>query len=217
MSDSRQTLYFVRHGMREDFERPDWKATAANPHDPPLSATGFRQAEDVARALSGKGLTALYSSPFLRALQTAAPVAEALDLPIRVEPAFCEWLNPAWFDRAPDLPDARAAQRLFPRVDADYQPIARAVFPEAAESREVRERVSRALREIIRRAPREPAAIIAHGSPLGQAFGFLIPDTPGVHYEVAAITRIDRAGDRFHLVHSGIEHLRDQDSSLRFH
>jgi broad specificity phosphatase PhoE len=217
MTPDRQSFYFVRHGQREDFDDPNWKARAERPHDPPLSATGFRQAEDVARALTGKGITALYSSPFLRALQTAAPVAEALDLPIRVEPSFCEWLNPAWFDRVPDLPEARAAQRQFPRVDADYPPIGPAVFPEIAESREVWERVGHALREIIRRTPRENVVIVAHGSPLGQAFGFLIPQVPGVHLEVASITRVDRQGGHFRLVHSGLDHLRDPNSSLRFH
>lgn len=217
MTADRQSFFFVRHGHREDFRDPDWKARAARPHDPPLSAVGLRQAEDVARALRGQGITALYSSPFLRALQTAAPVAEALDLPIRVEPSFSEWLNPAWFDRAPDLPDARAAHQHFPRVDLRYEPLGRACFPEAAESREVWDRVCHALREIIRRAPAEHAAIVAHGSPLGQAFGFLIPNHAGVHYEVAAITRIDREGERFRLAHSGITHLRDQDDSLRFH
>lgn len=214
---ARQSFFFVRHGQREDFVNPGWKAHAERPHDPPLSAGGFRQAQDVARALRGRGITALYSSPFLRALQTATPIAEALDLPIRVEPAFCEWLNPEWFATAPDLPDARTARMQFPRVDPDHQPIVQACYPEAAESQEVGARVRQALRDIIRLTPDEHVAIVAHGSPLGQAFGFLIPNTPGVHYEMAAITRIDRTGDRFQLVHSGLEHLRDQDPSLRFH
>ncbi|HMP76868.1 MAG TPA: histidine phosphatase family protein [Kiritimatiellia bacterium] len=217
MSDDRQSFYFVRHGQREDFVDPGWKVRAARPHDPPLSTLGHRQASDVARALRGQGITALYSSPFLRTLQTAAPVAEALDLPIRLEPAFSEWLNPDWFTQAPDLPDATAARPQFPRVDLRHEPLRHARFPEAAESREVWDRVGHALREIVRRTPGEHVAIVTHGSPLGQAFGFLIPRTEGVHYEVAAITRIDRAGDAFRLVHSGIGHLREADISLRFH
>ena len=217
MSTPAQHLYFIRHGQREDFEDPTWPQRAERPYDTPLSKTGFRQAEDVGQTLKGQGISVLYSSPFLRALQTADPIAAALDLPIRLEPSFAEWLNPVWFNTAPELPDARAARALFPRVDPQYEPIGQAVYPEYDETREVSARVRHALQEIFRREPNQHIAIVAHGSPLGQSMGLLIPNVPGVHMQVASITRVDRMGEQFQLIHSGIEHLRDQNREVRFH
>ncbi len=217
MSEPAQRLYFIRHGQREDFDDPTWQQRAARPYDTPLSATGFRQAADVGRFLQGQGVQALYASPFLRALQTADAIATALNLRIRVEPGFSEWLNPAWLSAPPELPDSAAARLLFPRVDPDYRPLGSATFPEVDERIEVFARVRATLQAILHRAPGEHLAIVAHGSPLGQSMGLLIPNTPGIHMQVASITRVDRIGDRFQLVHSGIEHLHDQNQELRFH
>ncbi|WP_261664828.1 histidine phosphatase family protein [Deinococcus sp. Marseille-Q6407] len=55
--------------------------------DPPLTALGQRQAEKAATALATAGwvgapVTRLFSSLTLRAAQTAAPLAAALDLPV---------------------------------------------------------------------------------------------------------------------------------------
>lgn len=83
-------LYFVRHGMREDVENPAWREAAENPCDPPLSPTGLRQAHDFAETLRGAGIRHVFSSPFLRALHTAHPLAAGLGLPLRVEPGLSE-------------------------------------------------------------------------------------------------------------------------------
>lgn len=212
-----QIIHLVRHGMREDFENPDWKLTAAEPFDTPLSAKGFRQAADVGRALCGQGITALYASPFLRALQTADAIADALDLPIRVEPGLCEWHNPDWMTCAPNLPDARAAQKLFPRIDLDYRPVTGPVFPEVDETVQVRARVKMVLDQLFQHHPPEQAVLVAHGSPIGQAIGLTIPGTDGIHYEVASITTIARTGNTFRLVKSSIDHLTEADREVRFH
>jgi hypothetical protein len=45
------------------------------------------------------------------------------------------------------------------------------------------------LREIFRREPDRHIAIVAHGSPLWQSIGFLVPNTPGIQMQVASITR----------------------------
>lgn len=68
-------LALVRHG------RPD-EGNAERPHDPPLHKEGWRQAHAVARLLAGEGITRVASSPLLRALQTAQPLAQRLGLPV---------------------------------------------------------------------------------------------------------------------------------------
>src|SRR3712207_3762767 len=60
-------------------------------HSPtPLSGLGHRQAEATARALSDRGVTAIYSSDLLRAVQTAEPLARATGLEITKTSALRE-------------------------------------------------------------------------------------------------------------------------------
>ena len=55
-----------------------------------LTEVGQRQAERVAAFLAGKLFTAIYSSPVKRAMMTAEPIANALSLPIVIDPRLTE-------------------------------------------------------------------------------------------------------------------------------
>jgi broad specificity phosphatase PhoE len=70
------TLTLVRHG------EPDWAAMtdAGMPRDPVLTSFGRAQADATAAALCEQPCHGLYVSPMARALQTAAPFAEATGL-----------------------------------------------------------------------------------------------------------------------------------------
>lgn len=70
-------LYIVRHGQSVSNA-----AAPGDPHvpDSPLTELGLQQAGLVAEHLKGEGITHLYCSPMLRALQTALPIADALGL-----------------------------------------------------------------------------------------------------------------------------------------
>lgn len=63
--------------------------------DQPLSAQGWREAEKLAaymradKKLAGRKIT-IYSSPFLRCLQTTAPLARELEVPVTVHPDIYE-------------------------------------------------------------------------------------------------------------------------------
>jgi broad specificity phosphatase PhoE len=79
-------ILLIRHGQSEgNAERRFGGHTPA-----PLSALGHRQAEATARALSLEAITAIYSSDLPRAVQTAAPLARALNLELTRNPAFRE-------------------------------------------------------------------------------------------------------------------------------
>ncbi len=77
---------FLRHGETESNRR----RLTAGMTDVTLNATGWQQARAAASALIGRNITALYSSPLKRALETARCVAEALDLPIVIVPHLAE-------------------------------------------------------------------------------------------------------------------------------
>ena len=75
-SQATTTIIFVRHAE---------KATTP-PDDPDLSAAGRRRVAELTRQLVDAdvvaGVDAIYSTPYKRTVETARPLAEALDLPI---------------------------------------------------------------------------------------------------------------------------------------
>ena len=79
-------LLLIRHGLPERVVNED-----GTPADPPLSAKGRDQAERVARWLEGVSSDRLYSSPLLRARETAQPLATLRGLPVEIEPAVREY------------------------------------------------------------------------------------------------------------------------------
>ena len=128
---AQRRVWVVRHGSRLDFEDPSWQERAARPHDPPLADAGHREARAVAEALTGEPIEALFSSPFLRCVQTARPIAEGLGLPIRIEPGLSEWLNTEWFPQPPELQGLDELGRAAPAIDPLYQPMGRATYGES--------------------------------------------------------------------------------------
>ncbi len=68
----------------------------AGPADPHLAPRGVDQATALAEWLASEGVHALWSSPMRRAVETAAPAAERLGLPVAVDEGLAE------FDREAD-------------------------------------------------------------------------------------------------------------------
>ena len=79
-------LYLVRHGQSAGNAQGRFGG-----HSPtPLSALGRRQAQRTAQALAKERITVIYSSDLLRAVETAKPLAEILNLEINATTAFRE-------------------------------------------------------------------------------------------------------------------------------
>jgi len=80
-------LYFVRHGQSE----ANVQMVISNrdlPH--PLTELGRRQAETLARSLADVPLAVIYSSPIVRAVETAQIVAAIKGLPVEIAAALRE-------------------------------------------------------------------------------------------------------------------------------
>jgi broad specificity phosphatase PhoE len=70
----RTTLYLIRHGATEaNLARP--ARLQGRRHNPPLARLGVRQAELTRDFLAGRTIDHCYSSPLLRAVQTASIIA----------------------------------------------------------------------------------------------------------------------------------------------
>ncbi|SEP64567.1 probable phosphoglycerate mutase [Lentzea xinjiangensis] len=74
-------LLLVRHG--ETASNIERRLDTAMP-GPPLTDLGHKQARELADALAGEEISAVYASIGLRAQQTAAPTAERFGLPVQV-------------------------------------------------------------------------------------------------------------------------------------
>jgi broad specificity phosphatase PhoE len=73
-------------------------------------------------------------SPFTRTLETAAPIADALDLPLRIDEGICEWLCGDWFGGKPFYwPSLEEAKAAFPRIDMAYTSTHKPLHPETRE------------------------------------------------------------------------------------
>ncbi len=83
-------MMFIRHAQSEWNQH--FSRTRVDPGiaDPSLTDLGRQQAAGLIEQLSGLGLTALVASPYRRTLETAAIVADALDLPISINPLVRE-------------------------------------------------------------------------------------------------------------------------------
>ncbi len=79
-------LYFLRHAQAEERGRVDDYSRA-------LTERGRKRMEVAARLIEalGLGLNAIYSSPRLRAKQTAEIISQALDLPVKLDPSIGEF------------------------------------------------------------------------------------------------------------------------------
>ncbi|MBC7801997.1 MAG: histidine phosphatase family protein [Gemmatimonadaceae bacterium] len=83
-------MILLRHGQSEF--NLHFTATRRDPgiQDPKLTPLGHEQAAAAAAALTGAGITRILVSPYTRALQTAAPVAAALGVPVFINPIVRE-------------------------------------------------------------------------------------------------------------------------------
>jgi broad specificity phosphatase PhoE len=123
-------VWLARHGNRQDFADPLWRQFAALPDDPDLSDDGRLQAQELAARLQGEPIAHIVASPFLRTVRTANAVAEALDLPIKIESGIAEWLNREWFGGDPKRRQFEELCAEFPRIDRTYRSVIEPHFPE---------------------------------------------------------------------------------------
>jgi broad specificity phosphatase PhoE len=89
MGQNRTTVHLVRHG---EVDNPAGLLYGRLP-DYHLSELGKEMAERVSEHVRGRDVVHLRSSPLERAQETAAPLAEALDLPVVIDPRVIEAAN----------------------------------------------------------------------------------------------------------------------------
>jgi probable phosphoglycerate mutase len=144
----------IRHGESTWNAAGRWQGHG----NPPLSPRGRDQVSRLARALAPVGVDAIVSSDLLRARQTAALLAAALDLDVATDARLRELDVGTWTGCTRAQIAARDAAAL-----ARFDGGARAARAGGGETRdEVRSRAQRALADCAARHPGRLVAVVCH-------------------------------------------------------
>ena len=210
MASTPTELLLVRHGEADS--NRDGRFGGWSPV--PLTLRGRWQAERAAAELVRRQPTALVTSDLVRAVETAAPIAAALGLTPRHEPALR--------DRSLGVFDGLAFTEAEARYPALWQRLRARdpdAIPEGGEAATtVYARVSAAIERICADHAGQRVAVVTHGLALFHAFSYVCglgppqPDTRVfVLVDNASISHLEhRPGDRWRIVSlNDTAHLRE--------
>jgi broad specificity phosphatase PhoE len=152
-------LYFVRHG--ESVANASDRAGVKRPEDADrLSELGWEQARGLGRRLQDEGLEVIVASTMRRAQETAAGIAEVLELPVETDPDLHEVRqSDAFYASSPEYGDTGTLNWM-PAAPPDF------AEPGAESFAEIMGRVHRVRERLSERATQERILAVSH-------FGFL--------------------------------------------
>ena len=209
-----QTVWIARHGNRVDFLDPAWEKTAWWPNDPGLAPDGIVQARQLAARLKGEPIQHIFSSPFLRTLETASYAAEVLRLPVKIEAGLSEWMNPRWYGKGPVLLPAEERDLFFPCLDKGYTSCVMPAYPET--EAEMEARVARTVEELLARHSGD-MLLFGHGASVSAAVYALTGLGEEVETPLCCLLKLVRTGDGWRLENNGdMSHLSDPDRTVRW-
>ena len=188
-------LLLVRHGQSDAYlEGTSFPLTGGH-GDPPLSELGREQAQRVGKRLAAAGIDAIYVTTLQRTAQTAAPLAERLDLAPRVEAGLREVFFGEW------------EGGLYRQLVAQNHPIAQRMFAEerwdvipGAESLTAFDgRVRAAIKRMAADQPGQRVAAFTHGGVIGQVLAMASDSRPFAFNTAdnASISRLVITSDRW--------------------
>lgn len=195
-------IVFVRHALPVRID-----ATAdGGPADPGLSARGQEQAERVVLALRGETVTAVYTSPLLRARETAAPLASAIGLHAETLPGIAE------FDSG-DLSYV-PVEELRASGDPRWELLRRGdLYSAGVDPQAFRRRVVAAVESVVAQHPGGRAVLFSHAGALNAYCGYVLEQPKPIWFAPAycSVTRIaaSRDGRRGVVSLNETAHVRD--------
>lgn len=209
-----QTVWMARHGNRLDFVNPEWFDSAERRYDPPLSEDGFIQAKQLGQRLKSENICHIFSSPFLRTIQTANEIAEILDLPLKLEAGLSEWHNLNWMTETPETHPQELLEKQFPRIDWNYDSRVIPSYPESEE--ELYRRTAATARNLIAEFA-EDILLVGHGaSVLGTTKG-LVKGNPVVNASLCCLVKVVHNGNGWEMELNGdVSHLSKREEKIRF-
>ena len=167
-------LYLIRHG--ESGGNVARREGRLSDYDPPLTENGRAQAERVGERMARYGVDAVYASPLQRAYDTGNEVAKRLGLTVKVMDDLQEINEPLRdrgevFDENLPLPPGVTHDDIKRKFEAD--PIWDNL-PGSETSAHFRERIVRAIDQIVAECPGKKVAIACHGGVIQSYVGHIL-------------------------------------------
>jgi probable phosphomutase (TIGR03848 family) len=156
----RTVLLLVRHGVTPTTGKV-LPGRAAGLH---LSDEGRKQADAAAQRIARvPKIAAIYSSPLERARETAAPLARARRMPIRIERGLLECDFGGWTGRKLDELRKKPEWDVVQRHPSAFR------FPDGESFTEMQARVTGALARLVAQHPGRVVVAVSHADPIKAA------------------------------------------------
>lgn len=173
------TLFLIRHALTAVTGKTLYGRTSGVP----LDARGREQAARLAERFAGTRLTAVYSSPLDRCVETMQPLAAAAGLPVQTREGLIEMDAGSWTNRP--LAQLRRTRRWRQVQEAP----SRFTFPDGEGFAEAQTRALAEVNAIVAHHPRGRVAVGSHGD----IIRMLIAHFAGAHLDLFQRTMSDPA------------------------
>ena len=151
-------LLLIRHGENDFVKTGRLAGRLPAIH---LNERGRQQAADLAKALSGISLKAIYASPLERAVETAEPIAEACKLEIQLRPDLIENDIGKWQGRPISVLSRMKKWKILRQAPSRF------IFPEGESFIQTQTRIVACLDKIAAsHKPKDIVAVIFHSDPI---------------------------------------------------
>jgi broad specificity phosphatase PhoE len=174
--------------------------------DPHLSEEGVAQAQRLPEALKRFPITRLVSSPQIRAVQTAQPVADALGLPVEIDERLAE------YDR--DMAHYIPIEQIAAEYPEELARLASGHLPSSVDEVAFLDRINAGIRDIVAAGEHEDTiAVFSHGGVINALLHTILGTQKilCVSVDYAGITRLlsSRDGNLYVAAVNGTEHVWD--------
>jgi probable phosphomutase (TIGR03848 family) len=188
-------VFLVRHGLTAQTGHRLYGQTPGIDLDP----RGRAQAEQLVARFEGVRLTAVYSSPLERCVQTVEPLAAARRLAVRTDPGMIEMATGDWTGRSLGQLRRAAAWRTVQRTPSAF------TFPGGGESFvDAQARAVGAVERIARRHRNGAVVVGTHGDivrvVVAHLLGTPLDEFQRIVIDTAGVTAVVLGGERPHVL-----------------
>ncbi len=192
-------LLLVRHAL-------PLRSEPGQGSDPHLSAEGVEQAQRLPEALERFPITRLVSSPQVRSVQTAQPVADSLGLTVEIDERLAE------YDR--DLAHYIPIEQIAAEFPEELERLASGHLPSSVDETAFLARIDAAVRDLVTTGDHEDTvAVFSHGGVINGLLHTILGTEKILCFNVdyAGVTRLlsSREGNLYVAAVNGTEHVWD--------
>src|SRR5688572_6590065 len=160
-------LLLIRHGENDYVKSSKMAGRIPGIH---LNEKGRKQAEALGEALKDFPITAIYSSPLERTMETAQPIAQARKLEVIPAPDLLEAELGKWEGRSWKVLRLTKAWKVVQNAPSRFR------FPEGESFAEAQLRYANALERIAKKhnKPKDIVAVVFHADPIKLAVSYFL-------------------------------------------